>query len=192
MRRKCRRGITLVESMVASMLTILVLSASLGTLYSGMRSWVQGQSLIEAETDATQAIRRLNQELREAMAVTVASDGYSVTYRLPSRNGTGDFIVPPVWDGVSRRAIVTSAGNGRYTLSVGISGSEAVLTRNVIITDPEVNGAPAYRVFVPGPGGITRQVNIMLVTRTTGPKGKPIYSRVRESLFLRNIPSITN
>ncbi len=192
MNRRTRRGVSLVEVTVASALTGMVLFASLGTLYSGMRSWIQGQSLIDAETDGTQAVRMLNQELREAMAVTVASDGYSVTYRLPQRNGNGDFIIPPLWDGVSRRALVTANASGKYDLKVGISGRERLLSRNVIVTDPEAPGAITYRVFVPGAGTITRQINVMLVTRTSGPKGTPVYHRVRESLFLRNIPSITN
>lgn len=192
MKNRRLRGTTLVEAMVASVVTGLVLFTAVGTLYSGMRSWIQGLGLINAELDGTQAVRRLNQELREAMSVQVASDGQSLTYRMPQRNAQGDFVVPPLWDGVQRRAIVTALSNGSYSLGFGIAGQEYTISRNIILRDPEVSGAPTYRVFTPGPGGITRQVDVMIVTRTYGPRGAPIYQRVRETLFLRNVPSITN
>lgn len=182
----------MVETVVASLLTGMVLFTAVGTLYSGMRSWVQGLSMIEAEMDGTQAVRRLNQELREAMSVQVAGDGQSVTYRVPQRNANGDFVVPPVWDGVQRRVIVQSLGNNRYSLGFGIAGQEYTISRNVVLRDPAVSGNPTYRVFTPGPGGITRRVDVMLITRTTGPRGVYIYNRTRETLFLRNVPSITN
>lgn len=183
---------SIVETVVASLLTGMVLFTSVGTLYSGMRSWVQGLKMIEAEMDGTQAVRRLNQELREAMSVQVAADGQSLTYRTPQRNSNGDFVVPPIWDGVQRRVIVQSLGEGRYSLGFGIAGQEYTVTRNVVLRDPGVNGNPTYRVFTPGPGGITRRIDVMLITRTTGPRGAYIYQRTRETLFLRNVPSITN
>ena len=186
-----RRGATLLEVMTASMLTLLVLGSVLAVMYSGMRSWVSGQGHIEAEMDGSQAIRRLAMELREAMAVTVASDGQSLTYRLPRRNASGAFSVPAEWDGVMRRVVTESLGGGRFALRIGIAGSETTLTRNLILTDPNLTGNPTYRVFTPGAGTITRQLQIRLVTRTTGYRGVPVHHRVDEMLFLRNIPSLT-
>lgn len=188
---KKRRGATLVEVMVGSALTALVLLGTLATLYAGTRSWVLGQSLIDAEVDGSQAIRSLSLELREAMAVTVATDGQSLTYRMPRRNAAGDFVVPAEWDGVNRRAILAANASGRFTLSIGVAGSERALTRNLILVDPDMPGTPTYRVFTAGPGRITREIQIMVITRTNGPRGEPVYHRVRETLFLRNIPSIT-
>lgn len=189
-RNQKRMGATLVEVMIASALTAFVLTGALATLYTGMRSWVAGQSKIEAETDGSQAIRTISIELREAMSVTVASDGNSISYRLPKRDSNGDFIVPVEWDGVSRRVVVQPSGT-KYALLIGVFGNEALLTKNVILVDPERAGSPAYRVFTAGPGAITRSVNIQVVTRTTNEKGGFINHRVRETLFLRNIPAIT-
>ncbi len=191
MRMRKKRGATLVELLVSSGISLLVLGAALATLYSGMRSWIMGASMINAEVDGSQAVRRLVSDLREAMAVTVAADGRSVSFRMPQRDANGDFIVPPLWDGVSRRAILTETTGGKFTLAVGVTGSEIPVSRNVILIDPESGTGTAYRVFSPGPGTVTREIHLMVVTRTNGPRNEPIYHRIRETLFLRNIPSIT-
>jgi prepilin-type N-terminal cleavage/methylation domain-containing protein len=191
MRQRRRRGVTLVEVMISVSLSALVLTGSLATLYSGTRSWMRGQGQIQVDIDGSQSMRRLSIELREAMSVTVASDGLSLTYRTMRRDSNGNFVNPPEWDGVSRRArVVDLSSSGTHALDIGVSGQEQRLTRSVILIDP-MDGNRPYRVFQPGSGTITRQLTVQIVSRTVGPEGEPLFHRTRETIFLRNIPSIT-
>lgn len=185
-----RRGATLVEVMISTGLSALVLTGSLATLYAGSKTWVRGQSQIEVDLDGSQAMRRLSVELREAMAVTVASDGLSLTYRTMARNADGSFKSPPEWDGISRRARVVSLSGSRFRIEIGLSGQESGLTNQLILIDP-MDQNRSYRVFQAGAGAITRQLTVQLVTRVNGPSGEPLYYRTRETIYLRNIPSIT-
>jgi Tfp pilus assembly protein PilW len=190
MKSRKRRGATLVELMVGTGLSAIVLTGSLATLYAGSKTWVRGQGQIEVDLAGSQAMRRLSVELREAMAVSVASDGLSLTYRTMRRNPDGSFKSPPEWDGVSRRARVVSTSGSKFKVEIGVAGQETGLTSQLILIDP-LDANRSYKVFQAGAGTITRQLTIQLVTRVDGPEGEPLYYRTREAIYLRNIPMIT-
>jgi hypothetical protein len=176
--------------MVGTGLSAIVLTGSLATLYAGSKTWVRGQGQIEVDLAGSQAMRRLSVELREAMAVSVASDGLSLTYRTMRRNPDGSFKSPPEWDGVSRRARVVSTSGSKFKVEIGVAGQESGLTSQLILIDP-LDANRSYKVFQAGAGTITRQLTIQLVTRVDGPEGEPLYYRTREAIYLRNIPMIT-
>lgn len=194
--RNRRRGATLVEALTASALSVLALFTAVSVMISGMGSWAKGQGRIDAEGDAQAAVRAISNELREAMAVTVVS-GTLIEYRLPQKDEDGNFVVPAIWDGVARRIewVPTGSGIGEIR-SVGGSTNRA-LCRNVILRDPQSNGftpssgGSAYAPFTAGPGTITRQLTIMIATRANGSQDQYVVSRSRETVFLRNIPSLT-
>lgn len=177
----------MVEVLVASVISFLVLAGAATALLFGMAGWARGQARIDSETQAQQAIRLVSKLLREAMVVNVDANGQGLTYRLPSKDGNGNFNLPATWDGVNRRIEVSGSD-----LNLVVGGTTRNLASGVILTDPQA-GNQAYRVFTPGAGTITRQLWMKLATSTmSGDRRKTMTSRGREMIYLRNIPQLTN
>ncbi len=183
MRHRRIRGTTLMEVIISAGIGTLVMTASMSIFFFGMNSWYRGQGRIEAEGSANQAIRAMTAELREALSLTIDSDGQGVTYQLPTKNTDGSYVVPMTSDGVSRRIALVS---GNVLLTVGTSSRTMV--RNVITTDPTSNAA--YTVFSTSSSVIVRQLNILLVTRRATVKTETYTNRTRETIYLRNVPEI--
>ncbi len=182
-----RRGLTLVEVMVASILGTLVIFGGISIYLSGMENWLRGSERIVAETQSRQAVRAISDQLRQAMAVAVAGDGVSLEFRLPEEDASGNFTVPATWDGVVRR-IQYNAGDETIELVEG--ANTRVLARNVMPADIGGTGA-AYDIFTAGPGAITRQLTIKVVTQTNNDASVNALGRQRETIYLRNIPQLT-
>jgi len=184
---KLQKGATLMETLTAATLTTMVLFTGVMVLISGMNSWAQGQGRINAEMQSQRSIREVSNQLRQAMSVIVDADGMGVTYRLPQVDGNGSFIVPAAWDGVFRRFDIS---NGNLRLTEG--GAIRTICKNVILTDPKSpGGASAYVPFTKGIGAITRQVTVMIATRWNGKRDQYVTSRARETIYLRNVPQLS-
>jgi hypothetical protein len=185
-RRTKRHGATLIEVVTASFLGVMVMLATVMLLISGMASWYRGEGRIRAESTSQIAVRTVAAEIREAMMVSVDANGMGLTYRLPQTDGNGSYLSPAQWDGVTRRIQLNGSN-----IEVVEGGNARVLCRNVITTDPQsVGGMTAYRIFTSGAGAITRQVTVMVVTRTNSYRQEQSSSRSRETVYLRNIPEL--
>lgn len=185
--RKKQRGSTLVELLTASGVTTLVLLGSLSILFAGSASWAQGVGKIGAETDAQMSVRTVSEALSEAMSVTVDPNGMGLSYRVPLKDASGDFALPVTWDGVNRRIEVEGT-----KLAMIDGGNKRIIASGLIFTDPvSVHGSKPYELFTPGQGNVTRQVTIEVATKRLGFHAKPLLSRSRETIFLRNIPVLT-
>jgi hypothetical protein len=195
-KRNRRQGATMVELLTASALSVLATFTAVAVMISGLGSWAKGQGRINAEADAQRAVREVSNELREAMAVTVSS-GTAIDYRLPAKDESGNFVVPATWDGITRRVEWVSTGTGIGSVRITAGSSAHVVCRNVILRDPQssgftpTTGGSSYSIFTAGPGTITRQLTIMVATRANGSKDQYVVSRSRETVFLRNIPTLT-
>jgi hypothetical protein len=175
---------TMLEVLTAATLTVGVLFAAVSALLFGSGSWLRGMGRISAEGEAKRAVTSVCQTLREAMAVTVDANGMGLSYRYPVRDSGGRYILPPTWDGVVRRIAVES---GNLVLREG--GASRVLCRNLDPIDPKT-GNP-YRVFTAPSGAIVREVTVQIVTRRDGRYANEARGRVRETVFLRNVPQLT-
>lgn len=185
--RRSKRGFTLIETLTAATLTVMALFTSIMVMVSGMNSWAQGQGRINAELQSQRAVRAISSQLRQAMSVVVDADGKGLTYRLPQKDGNGNFIVPAIWDGVTRRVEFSS---NKVNLIEG--GATTVLCNNVILTDPKSSGGTApYTPFTAGAGSIVRQITVMVATKWNGKRDQLVSSRVRETIYLRNIPQLS-
>ncbi len=189
MPRRKVRGATLVEVVFGISVSAIVIFGGMIALVSTLGGWSRGQSKIEAELEATQAMRHLRDTLREAMVIQVDIDGKGMTYRLPLRDGDGDYQQPAAWDGITRRFEVRDTGE----LVAVNDGVERTLVKGVAVLDPR-NGNPApYHPFQPGPGAIVRQVVVQIVTeRQIHREGTKAYGRNRETIILRNTPTLIN
>lgn len=185
-RSRLRRGMTMIETITASAVGVLVIFTSVMAMISGMGTWAKGQSKINADLQSQRAIRAIAINLREAMAVTVDNDGNGLTYRLPKFDGTGNIIAPIEWDNVERR-IVRQDGK----IYVGPTGSLRVLAKDVITTDPVASGTPSYKLFESDGATVVRRLNVMVATKTISSNNQTVTSRVRETIYLRNVPILS-
>lgn len=182
-----RSGLTMVEVLTASALSVMLVFTTLAVFLEGMSSWTRGQGRISAETQSQQAVRKISDELREAMSVTVEAGGNGVTYQRPMKDSNGDFLVPPTWDNVNRRIYYS---DGRLMIQSG--ATSRVFVQNVILTDPKsTGGSTAYKIFTPALGTTVRSLTVMIATLTNGAKDEHVTGRTREVVFLRNIPQLT-
>lgn len=184
MARRRSLGLTMVELLTAATLTVAVLFAAVSALLFGTSSWLRGMGRISAESEAKRAVAVVSQTLREAMAVTVDGDGMGLSFRYPVRNSEGRYVLPPVWDGVQRRITVQG---GNLVLLEG--DASRVLCRSLDSIDPRTGST--YRVFTAPSGAIVREVTIQIVTRRDGRFANEAKGRVRETVFLRNVPQLT-
>jgi hypothetical protein len=178
-----------VEVLVASGVSSFVLLGTLSVFVSGVSSWTRGNRRIDVETQSQTAVRKVADELREAVQVTVDADGNGITYFRPRLDGNGNFQINvrglPVSDGVARRFFVL---NGQLMHDSG--AGPRTLCQNVILTDPlSPNGTVAYRPFVSGGGMVVRQLTVTIATRRRDGEGRNLTGRKRQTVFLRNVPS---
>ncbi len=200
MRASKRSGFTLVEAMVASVLSTVVMFVAVGAFLAGIGNWARGESWIDVQQQSRNGVRAVSDALREAMAVTVDSDGMGLHYRMPVTGSDGSFSVPMLWDGIDRRIYYEDG-----SLWVDDGATRHIAARNVITVDPFQTAtnartvviekgpytAPAYRIFTADVSVNTRSVVVCLVTRSRGRGSETVHARHRETIFLRNVPSIT-
>jgi len=185
-RNRLRSGLTTVELLTAATISTLVLGVLMSTMIMGSSSWIRGLGRIEAEGGSQMAIKRVSDQLREAMVVQVDASGKSLTYRLPMMDKTKQFIYPLTWDGVTRSIALVGTD-----LILSDGQTNVTLARGVAATDPMDPGHRSYKVFIPGPGLVTRQVTLQLALDRNSYKREIASSRTRETIFLRNISAVT-
>lgn len=189
-KRRKTRGSTLIEIITATSISMLVLLVGCATFVLGMETWFRGQARLDANEASQQAVREISMELREAMSVTVDAGGQGLSFRRPLKDGNGSYVQPITWDGVARRLQLDGSNNLQVTASDGTAAR--TLCKNVIFTDPlSAGGTGAYQIFTPGAGAITRSLTVMVVTRRGLYRQETVTSRSRETIFLRNIPQLT-
>lgn len=187
-KRKCRAA-SLTEVLIGVSISSLVVFGGLTALVATAGGWSRGQSRIDAELEAVQAMRLIRDTLREAMVVTVSADGRAIAYRLPRKDLAGNYIQPAQWDGVIRRFEVRP---DRKLYSVN-GAVETVIVKGVSVMDPRNGIGAPYRQFTAGPGSIIRQVTVQIVTeRQIQREGRSAYGRNRETVILRNTPTLLN
>jgi hypothetical protein len=168
-------------------MTVMVLTAGVGTLLLGLNGWAQGQGRIEAESESQQAVRIMCQTLREACQVKVDANGLGLTYELPSVDSSGDYVVPPVWDGVTRRIELDGS-----TLNIVTNGYYRPICTGVILTDPtSSSGTAAYKIFTVPTSGSVKQVTMEVIAQRNSYRSLNLTSRTRETVYLRNVPELT-
>ena len=184
-RNSRKRGMTLVETVTAAGLSVLTLVGGVACFMSGMMSWTKGVGAMDSISKSQDSVRLMAQQLREAMTVTVSTDGKTCTYTLPSKDSSGSYVLPLTADSTTRSFQLSS--DGILTQTVG--STTQTLTKNVLATDPSTNST--YKVFNVNAGSVARQVVITLVTSKQGFRNNWTPSRSRESVYLRNVPQLS-
>ena len=71
---KNQRGLSLIEMMVVVVILGLIVLGLVTFFTGGAKSWVAGQSQLEAQRNARQAMDRMVREIREASEITTSND----------------------------------------------------------------------------------------------------------------------
>lgn len=183
-RRNRQRGTTLIEVVTGAAISVITLVGGVGCFMAGMMSWMKGVGAMDSISKSQNSVKLMAQQLREAMSVSISTDGNTVTYAIPTKDESGSYVLPLASDGVNRQFTLS---NG--TLSQVTGSSSRIVAKNVLSTDPATNAA--YSIFTANSGDVTRQVVITLVTSQQGFRNNWTPSRSRESVYLRNVPQLS-
>jgi hypothetical protein len=205
MKHTRRSGFTLVEVVVSSIVSFIVLSSAVALFLGVIGAWARGESMMDGDNDTRQVVRIISDELREAMWVSVDADGMGITYRKPLKDASGDFDIPVVWDGIDRRIELNGS-----ELEIDDGGTTRTIGRNVLSVDPfrlnahaldskryvqdplaPVPVAPSYRIFVGPATGLVSEVTVTIVTGSRGGQSaESVRAKKRERVVLRNVPQL--
>ena len=178
-----RRGATITEISIGAGISTMVLIAGVGTFFLGMRSWVKGQTAIDTLGASQMAVRNVSDELREAMEVTVTTDGKECAYKLPARSTDGAFVSPLAYDGIARKFSVTSSGDLRKYVGSNYRTIARGLTTQ--------QASDTIRFFTSGTATVSRSVTVDFIAKKPSFRGEYISNRARETVYLRNVPQLS-
>jgi len=177
----------MLEVVTGMSLLVLTMTAVVALLVSGMRSLDRTATSVDLSQSNAQGLRRVNDTLREAMTVTISTDGRTITYQLPKRMTTNDpitgekeYVEPLVSDGVNRTFTVTTSGT--------LVGDGRTYVRRIALVDPDKDSSQYgqnYAPFAATTIGSTRAITINLITRQQKPSGD-LFFRMKTTTLLRN------
>lgn len=81
---KNQKGFSLIEMMVVVVILGLIVLGLVIFFTGGARSWIAGQSQLEAQRNARQAIDRMVREIREGKNIVSGSDGDTIVVSIPN------------------------------------------------------------------------------------------------------------
>ena len=187
-RTRTRRGMTLIELMASLSLMVLLMVGTGAMMVGGLRSFQRTSASIDQSETNARTMRRITETLRQAVGVTVSTDGRSVQFQLPRLTVSADAITgerelldPIQADGVARSYSVIGT-----ELIDGSTGR--VLVKDVILTDPDPASSgygQSYRPFELGTVGSTKAVTVTTMTRKSITSGTTFW-RLKSTVLLRN------
>lgn len=160
-----QRGMTLVELLVASSVTLILLFAILPLMSTSVRAWHRTSHDVATTMDVTLAMRRIASELRYAKSIMITEGGQKINYILPDNTS----------------AYFKLSGND-LVWSWAPSGQP--LLRGVVASDSAFGGT--YPIFeLAFGGGNSRAVLVRLCVRVNTPAGIRTH-RMQQLVVLRN------
>jgi len=133
--KKNKNGFTIIELMVVVVILSIIILGLVAIFSGGMRSWVSGESQLEAQRNARQAIDRMVRELRHAKSIVSCID-HSVEVYIPPLDGSAGYQVKYSWSGVPHDPIIREI----------VSGGTNILIDNVL--DLKFNNPKSSRINI--------------------------------------------
>lgn len=169
---------------------MLVTLGAVGLLVGGLQSFSRTSSDLTMTYDNSQGLRRVGENLREAINVTISESGSKIVFNRPALSSTADaitgekeYIYPFTSDGVSRGYQVNFANGTVTDLQSG-----KVIVSNVASKDPDKNSTSynqAYTPFTLTTVG-TRKAIVMNLICAEKVGGSTRYQRMKVTYVLRN------
>lgn len=137
-----RRGLTLIEVLVAAVLTMVVLGSAWETMHQGMRLWScdLGHGSLQAQALVLES--RLTRELAATTSDSVSADAQGLAFLLPSGSFDPDNGLP-VWH---RFAVYRLSG--RTLTRVEVGHPQLPSTSALVLTPPQRAAAGGGRVVL--------------------------------------------
>jgi len=79
-----QKGFSLIELMVVVVILSLIVLGLVTFFTGGIRSWISGQSQLQAQREARQAMDQMVREIREGKNIVSGSDGDTIIINFPS------------------------------------------------------------------------------------------------------------
>jgi Tfp pilus assembly protein PilW len=182
--RNHKRGMTLFEVLAATTISSMTLIGGVAVYISGMMSWTKGEGAIDSLNNAQNPIRLVSMELREATKVQVNSAGTYLSYELPLKDSSGDYVLPLQSDSTVRYFQLLNDD------LIQVVGSRSrVIAKHVLPQDPQTG--QSYKIFQTNGAAIARQVIVQIAASRQGYQENWEPTRARESICLRNVPQLT-
>ncbi len=184
-----RKGFTLVEILM-SMGVMFMGTLGLLALYgTGLRSMQRTMVDTDVSQSNAQGVRHVAESIREAVEVSISTDGKTLNYKLPKRasvidlsTGEKEYVVPLAWDGLARSFTIAS---GKLVDSV----TGKTLVRNLLATDPLPTSSQYNQTYDPfslSTIGSSRAVQINLIVQDQVGQEKR-YARMKTTVIIRNL-----
>ena len=209
--RRCQRGFTLTELMIAAAVLGLVMAGLLGLLTAGQGAYARGANTIDAQQNVRVALERMTKEIREAGYHPLPPDSSPTT--CPAGGPPPGYVGPP-WVGLYPPPLGGTTDNPcwyfypiinqtatSFTLQFDWNG-DGVITPAGLVIDPFQCPVVACRgeqvtyacvgCVSPASGNLTRQevgvdgIPQILATGISMPPGVPIFT------YLENDPANAN
>jgi Tfp pilus assembly protein PilW len=186
-----RRAFTLVELLTGMGVMALLVLGSLSLFAGSLRSLQRTTNDVTMTDQNARAVRKISENLRQAVSVTISNSGKTLTYSLPAMTASADpvtgekeVVVPVTSDGLNR---TYSVDFGAKTLTDSNTGK--VIVRNVWNVDTDSNSTLynlAYAPFELTKVGTRQALTINLITRDNT-SGQVRTTRMKTTILLRNM-----
>ncbi len=183
-----RRGITMVELLVASATMMLMVIGACTLFFGASKQFYNTEADVDITQSNANGIRYVTQKIRQAMNLTISNNGMTVSYTMPAYSNYYDdvtdereLIVPLVSDGVARS--FTVSGSKLYDDKTG-----KVLVKNIVLTDPDPASSQYNQTYAPfqlTTIGSRRALTINLITQRSVSSTKR-YARMKTTVIIRN------
>jgi hypothetical protein len=190
--RRCtkKRGSSLVEVMTGAGLMMLVTLGAVGLLVGGLQSFSRTSSDLTMTYDNSQGLRRIGENLREGINVTISESGSKIVFNKPAFSGSVDsitgekeYIYPFTSDGVTRGYQVNFTNGTVTDLQSG-----KVIVSNIASKDPDKNSSSynqSYTPFTLTTVG-SRKAIVMNLICSEKVGGSTRYQRMKVTYVMRN------
>jgi len=144
-----QKGFSLIEMMVVVLILGLIVLGLVTFFTGGIKSWVAGQSQLEAQRNARQAMDRMVREIREGKNITNGSET-SITVRVPHFDVNGNI-------------------DSYYSVTYALNNTTIQRDTNPLIDNVlKINGETIFKYYnnsgteVPSPGATVSKIHINL------------------------------
>ncbi len=183
-----RRGYSLMELLSTMVAVVMVFGTTVAVQINSGKTLRRIESDLNVSQPPAQAMRRICDTLRTAVIVTIATNGKTIYFQLPSYSGTTDPVTgekelnyPLTSDGVARSF---SVSNGRLVMTPG----STILAESIANTDPKPESTQynqSYANFQSTTIGSRKAITVTLIAKETV-LGKERYSRMKSTVLIQN------
>lgn len=157
---KSSYGFSIIELMVVVIIIGLITLGLVALFSGGVRSWISGESQLEAQRNARQAMDSMVRELRHAKSVVISDDEYSIVATIPTLNGSVQYNVTYSWSGTPHDPLNRTKSDGTNVVINDVLNLQFISTKssrvnillsidmdNDFVADITLNTAVNFRNF---------------------------------------------